>query len=207
MNPVDKRRLLAGGQTPNEGGRKLLNVGGGTSPHVKQFAEYHQDLLDIDKDVNPKYCLDATQMRENMPAEEYDVVHCSHCLEHFYLYQVDIVLKGFLHVLNADGFADIIVPSVQGVVKGMVERNLDIHDVWYRTGENMPVTFHDVLYGWHSAIYAGKPYYAHKCGFTAGSLSAALYDAGFRSIWVANKDLDLHAIAHKKEGVPCPSAT
>ena len=183
---------------------KILDVGGGGQDLPPKYSGWDHILLDVDADVKPDICIDAREM-QTLNSEEYDVVYSSHCLEHFQQHEVRQVLKGFLNVLNFDGYADIRVPNLTALFKEVHARNHELTDVWYRTSEGNPITFHDVLYGWGSAIYSGKPYYAHKCGFTAKSLHQALANAGFKSVWVANVGFDLYAIAYRKEGVPCPS--
>ena len=183
---------------------KVLNVGGGTSRISDQrYFGWEQRILDIDPAVNPDILLDAKEMN-TLEARSYDAVYCSHNLEHFYFHEVPLVLEGFIHVLKEDGFAEIAVPNLTNLFQEMHRHNLDIMDVWYRTGENNPITFHDTLYGWNAAMKGGNLYYAHKCGFTASSLHAECVRAGFKSVWVAEQGANLLAFAYKKEGVPCP---
>ena len=86
---------------------RVLNVGGGKGrtlpPH---FDGWDQTLLDIDPDTEPDILSDAREM-VNLPPSVYDAIYCSHCLEHFYKHDVPRVLKGFLHVLNDEGRAEL----------------------------------------------------------------------------------------------------
>ena len=184
---------------------RVLNVGGGSRIIPVKYEGWEQVLLDIDPTVEPDICCDARELfGKEEQKDRFDTVYCSHCLEHFYYHDVATVLKGFLYALNDDGYVDITVPNINGMFADMKSRNLDIHDIWYRTGENLPITFHDVLYGWNTAMKDGNLYYAHRCGFTPTSMSNALTIAGFGSVWVSDQNANIHAIAHKKEGVPCP---
>ena len=184
---------------------KVLNVGGSVAAMPARYDGYEKVLLDIDADVKPDLCFDAKDLRGRADLrEQFDVVFSSHCLEHFYRHDVAVVLEGFNHVLSAEGYVDIRVPDVGKLINHMRERNLSVTDTWYRTGDNQPISFHDALFGWNVAMSNGNLYYAHRCGFTSASLSTALAEAGFKSVWVAATGLDLHALAYKKEGVPCP---
>ena len=174
---------------------KVLNVGGGASRCLPpEYDGWEQDLLDIDPAVNPDICCDALELvNEDLHAGKYEAVYCSHNLEHFYAHQVLTVLFGFKAALKEGGFVDISVPNVKGLMQAMLQGNLDINDVWYRTGQGQPITFHDVLYGWSQAMSQGNLYYAHKCGFTAISLHKALSDAGFKNIVITETQSNLTA--------------
>lgn len=181
---------------------RVLNVGGGLNPALPaHFEGWDLDVLDIDPEVKPDICLDAREMK-TLPAETYDAVLCSHALEHFYKHDVPKVLAGFLHVLKPDGFAEIVVPSLTRLWEAMAKCSLDVSDVWYRTGNGVPITFHDVLYGWHHAMENGNLYYAHKCGFTMNSLSEALMKAGFAGVQIWDDASNLYARAYRTK--PCP---
>ncbi len=159
-------------------------------------------LLDVDPATEPDILLDAREIAA-LDSDPYDAVYCSHCLEHFYKHDVPKVLKGFLHVLKDEGCVELYVPNLTHLFHELQERCHDISDVWYRVG-SQPITFHDALYGWDVAMTNGNLHYAHKCGFTAMSLSGALYQAGFGTAWVKEEGINLHAFAYKKENIPCP---
>jgi hypothetical protein len=178
---------------------KVLNVGGGGSRKIPaQFDGWEQVLLDINPEVKPDVCLDAKEIG-TLPENEYDAVYCSHTLEHFYKHEVQIVLKGFLHVLKPGGFAEVSVPDIRKLMDELISRNHDIDDVFYRAEYNMPITFHDVLYGWGQQVSSGNVFYAHKCGFTALSLATALEKAGFGDILQSIHDSNIYMKAFKKE--------
>lgn len=182
---------------------RVLNVGGGKADMPTAYSAWDKVLLDINPDVEPDLCIDAKELL-NYDDGRFDSIYCSHCLEHFYRHDVPSVLKGFLHVLNDDGFAEITVPNCKALLDAVRAGNLCLDDVWYRTGEGNPITFHDTLFGWGQALKNGNYYYAHKCGFTPTSLTKELVDAGFKSVWIAAAGPNIHAYAYKKEGVPCP---
>lgn len=160
----------------------VLNVGGGPSRNLPpEYDGWEQHLLDIDPNVNPDICCDARELVNQDFADKYDAIYCSHNLEHYYQYEVPKVLAGFMHVLKSGGIAEIQVPNLTHLMQEFLSRNHDINDVWYRAGDQakMPITFHDVLYGWGGQLKEGNHYYAHKCGFTPLSLCDAVHKAGF----------------------------
>ena len=163
---------------------KVLNVGGGSRNLPPQYDGWEQDLLDIDINCKPDICLDAKELN-TLEANTYDAVYCSHCLEHFYAHEVPVVLAGFLHILKAGGFAEIAVPNIRSVMDELLAKNHDINDVFYRTGEGLAITFHDVIYGWGEQVSRGNTFYSHKCGFTPISLGSALKSAGFSEIYLS----------------------
>ena len=179
---------------------RVLNVGGGSSRSLPpQYKDWEQVLLDIDPDVKPDLCLDA-RLLSTQEAGQFDAIYSSHNLEHFYQYEVPTVLAGFLHVLKPGGVAEVQVPDIEALVRAYLSNNFDINDLWYRVGKvKMPISFHDVLYGWSGKLKEGNHWYAHKCGFTPLSLSTALNDAGFKDIGVAVDGMNIFSKGYK----PC----
>lgn len=174
---------------------KVLNVGGGTIRSIPAiFDGWEQHLLDIDAGVKPDIVCDARDMA-TLEGGQYDGIFTSHFLEHVYKHEVPQVLGGFRHVLKDDGFAYIVVPDINAWVKAYTE----LDDVWYESASG-PITFHDVLYGWHPAMSEGNLFFAHKCGFTERSLGNVLR-ALFPQVRLQRVGGDLHAIAYKR--TPC----
>lgn len=178
--------------------RKVLNVGGNSKaiaipPH---YAGWTHHLLDIDPRGAPDVLCDAREL-ETHTAESYDAVYCSHNLEHYYTHDVPRVLKGFLHVLRPDGFAEIRVPDIGALMRTVVERNLELDDVVY-VSKAGPILVRDVIYGYGREIAAsGQDFYAHKTGFTPAVLRKALAAAGFRQLAFANGELEVRVVAFK----------
>jgi len=165
--------------------RRVLNVGGGNKqiPIPECYGEWDHVLLDIDPTGNPDIVCDAREMYR-LEAEQFDAVYCSHNLEHYYKHDRGAVLAGFLRVLKPAGFADIAVPDVMEVMKRVVESAMDIDDVLYQSPSG-PITVRDVIYGHQAQIErTGVDFYAHKDGFSARSLQAALNEAGFGEVFV-----------------------
>ena len=178
--------------------KKVLNVGG-NSKQIQlppQYCDFKHVLLDIDPGVSPDIVCDARDL-PTLEAKQFDAVHCSHNLEHYYRHEVQKVLAGFLHVLKDSGFAHIIVPDINEVMRVTIERNLDIDDVLYQSDAG-PIMVLDVLYGYHQEIErSGLDYFAHKTGFTQKSLTNALQKSGFQKIYSGANNLEVHAFAFK----------
>lgn len=182
---------------------KVLNVGGNNKaigiPGVFEGWEHH--LLDIDKKGKPDICADA---RDLASMEEYkgnyDAVYCSHVIEHFYTHDVPKVLNGFFSVTGSHGFVWIACPNLKEVVKRVYEGNMELSDPLYRLSSGEPITSLDVLFGWGREIeQSGQDFFSHKTGFTVGSLSRAVYDAGFKHIKAQEVGLELLVVGFKNK--------
>src|SRR5450631_4013509 len=181
---------------------RVLNVGGGNKeiPIPACYCNWRHDLLDIDPKGKPDVVCDARELG-TLTASQYDAVYCSHNLEHYYKHDGAKVLKGFLHVLKPDGFAEIRVPDLNSVMKRVVESNLDIEDILYESPGG-PISVRDVVYGWAKQIEAsGVDFYAHKTGFTSRSLEALLRRSGFSKVYmfVQEEGFEIKAFAFKRE--------
>ena len=111
--------------------KKVLNVGGGNKaiPLPSQYQEFEHILFDIDPKGFPDIVGDARNLFV-LDGGQFDAVYCSHNLEHYYRHEVPTVLSGFLHVLKNGGFAHIRVPDIYAVMRIMLEKNLDIDDIF-----------------------------------------------------------------------------
>jgi hypothetical protein len=184
------------------GMKKVLNVGGNSKaiPLPPVYDGWEHVLLDIDPKGRPDVLCDARDML-GLPGSEYDAVYCSHNLEHFFQHDVRKVLLGFLHVMKPDGFAHVVVPDVEGVMRAAVQRNLDITDILGHSQAG-PIKVRDVIYGLESQIErSGQDYFAHRTGFSAKSLASALEAAGLSHVFVgANGDkFEITAFAFRSE--------
>jgi ubiquinone/menaquinone biosynthesis C-methylase UbiE len=181
-------------------GKRVLNVGGNSKeiPLPAAYADHEHILLDIDPKGSPDLVCDARRLDTLEPAQ-FDAVYCSHNLEHYYRHDVPRVLAGFRHVLKDDGFAHIVVPDVQEVMRVAVANGIDIEDVLY-TSPAGPITVLDVLYGYGVEIEkSGQDFYAHKTGFSRKSLLRALARAGFAKHFVQTGNLEIVVFAFKRE--------
>lgn len=180
----------------------VLNVGDGSKAIdvAAHYRGWQQLRLDIDPAGGADLVCDARLLDRQLPAEQYDAVYCSHNLEHYYPHDGARVLRGFIHVLKPDGFAEIRVPDVSQVIKDMMARGLDLEDELYVSPAG-PIRALDVIYGWQVEIVrSGQDFYAHKTGFTAKSLTKSLLQAGFGVVVLVAPiaTYELRAIAFKR---------
>lgn len=185
--------------------RRVLNVGGGskTIPIPPHYAAFEHMLLDVDAAGAPDVVCDARELA-TLPAAQYDAVYCSHNLEHYYRHDAPKVLRGFLHVLKPDGFAEIRVPDLHAVMRRVVQGNLEMNDVLYQSGMG-PITVQDVIYGHGREIEeSGRDFYAHKAGFTPRTLGASLEAAGFGPtfLFATPDNFETRALAFKTFPTP-----
>lgn len=186
---------------PRSSVKRVLNVGGGSKfiRIPKHYDGWQHDLLDIDPAGQPDLVCDARELTK-LNGGIYDAIYCSHNLEHYYRHDGLNVVKGFHHMLNETGFAEIRVPDLVQVVNALVERQLDLDDELYRSSAG-PISAHDVIYGLQTQIKnSGQDFYAHKTGFTSLSLIRMLKEGGFEKLFFVNDEpLALHAFAFKTE--------
>jgi ubiquinone/menaquinone biosynthesis C-methylase UbiE len=180
--------------------RKVLNVGGNNKKIAipKCFDGYEHLLLDIDPRGKPDILCDARKLNE-LEANQFDAVHCSHNLEHYYKHDVSKVLTGFKHVLKEDGFVDIWVPDLAALMKEVVERGLDVEDILYHSPAG-PIAVLDMIYGHAGKIAScGNDFFAHKTGFTAKSLRTRLHQHGFQWVFLATGKREIRALAFTRK--------
>ncbi|WP_411879210.1 hypothetical protein [Polaromonas sp. YR568] len=179
--------------------KSVLNVGGSKQiPIPSHFVGWKHDLLDIDPRGGPELVCDARELR-TLTGGVYDAVYCSHNLEHYYRHEGLNVVRGFHHMLNETGFAEIRVPDIAQVMKALRERELDLDDILYQSPAG-PISAHDVVYGLQTEIQeSGQDFFAHKTGFTPQSLRKILMDGGFPVVYVSTSQsvLAVHALAFK----------
>ncbi|MEA2711343.1 MAG: hypothetical protein QOF78_3944 [Phycisphaerales bacterium] len=182
--------------------RSVLNVGGGSRkiPIPEIYAGWLQVLLDIDPAGSPDIIMDAREMTK-LPKNSYDAIYCSHNLEHYHRHDAERVCRGFLHVLKPNGFADIRVPDVLGVMHAVVQRKLDLDDVLYVVDGLSPILVRDVLFGYHVEIErTGNDFFAHKTGFSMNTLGRMLVTCGFKTVHLgSDAALEIRAFAFKSE--------
>ena len=162
-------------------GRRLLNVGGGSKqiPIPPYYKGYEHHLLDIDASLRPEVLMDARTL-DNLEADCYDAVYCSHNLEHYYAHEVPMVLAGFSHIIKPDGFVDIRVPDLEGVIKHMVENKVGLDGDLYKAQNGRMIRPIDIFYGESFTIASScREYMSHKTGFSRATLVKALNKAGF----------------------------
>lgn len=177
---------------------KVLNVGGNSKeiPLPAIYDSWQQVLLDIDPKSGADIICDARDMLGIK--ERFDSVYCSHCLEHFYSFDVPAVLKGFKKVLNKTGFIYIRVPDLLEVIKNTVDKKIDLNETLYHSMAG-PITPLDILFGLQKEVKrSGQDFFAHKTGFSAKTMRQTLQEAGFKHINIAQRDLELIVFAGYK---------
>ena len=178
--------------------KKVLNVGGNSKaiPLPAQYEGFEHLLLDIDPKGEPDVLCDARELSK-LPHEQFDMIYCSHNLEHYYKHDVKRVLQGFWDVLKSGGGVHIIVPDIMAVMRATLDKSLDIDDVLYQSSLG-PILVSDVLYGYGKQIEeSGVEFFAHKTGFSQRSLTKALLQAGFGHIHVTEGSYSVTAVAFK----------
>lgn len=150
-------------------------LGGGHVPQM--FEPWRQIRVDIDPTVQPDVLADITDLSA-IPDATADALWSSHCLEHLYAHDVVVALREFGRVLKGDGFLCALVPDLQVVARMVAEDRM--HEVLYQSAAG-PITAHDVIFGFGSAIAAGRVSMAHHCGFTPSAMMRYLSAAGFTS--------------------------
>jgi SAM-dependent methyltransferase len=147
----------------------VLHVGCGGDPLPAWLSGYAETRLDIDPGQCPDVCASMLDMGE---IGAFDVVFCQHALEHVAPHEVPRALSEFRRVLKPGGHAIVFVPDLEGVTP--------TRDVILDTPAG-GVSGHDLFYGFAPALES-NPYMAHRCGFVAETLGAALDDAGFEAV-------------------------
>jgi SAM-dependent methyltransferase len=170
--------------------RSLLHVGCGPADPRKLppafFApgEWHEVRLDIDPGVAPDILGSITDMAAVATAS-FDAVWSAHNIEHLFAHEVPLALREFRRVLRPGGFALITLPDLQRVAELVAQDRLTEPAYVSPAGPIAPL---DMLYGHGAAIAAGNPFMAHRTGFTARSLEAALVAARFDSVRVVRDE-------------------
>jgi hypothetical protein len=185
--------------------RSVLNVGGGSKqiPIPGHYRGWRHVLLDVDPKGSPDLVCDARELTR-LPPAQFDAVYCSHNLEHYYRHHGQQVLRGFLHVMKPEGFAEIVVPDLKAVMRKVVNDGIELEDVLYRSAAG-PITVRDVIYGWGKQIESsGVDFYAHKNGFSPATLRQFVQDAGFGTVIVGERPEAFEMRALAFPGNPAP---
>jgi len=178
--------------------RKVLNIGGNSKdiPIPSQYNGWQHVLLDIDPRGTPDIICDARDLM-SLGGNEYDAIYCSHNLEHYYRHDVYKVLRGFVHVLKADGFAHVRVPDLDALMSIVAENKKDIDDFLYQSPAG-PILVRDVIYGYGVEIQrSGNDFFAHKTGFSPKSLTKILNECGFTVVYINVGNIEIEALAFK----------
>lgn len=144
---------------------RILHAGCGID-RLPAWLEGEEVRLDLEPAVKPDIVASFTDLGD---IGEFDVVYCSHALEHLYPQDVSAALKEFRRVLKPGGKVVLFVPDLEDVKP--------TEDVLY-VSPSGPITGLDMIYGFRPAL-RDFPHMAHHTGFTAQTMRYALEDAGF----------------------------
>jgi predicted SAM-dependent methyltransferase len=150
----------------------ILHAGCGNQPLPQSslFEGGKEVRLDIDPNNAPDIVASIDNLGDIGP---FDVVWCSHCLEHLHFYEAEQAMREFYRVLKPGGVCVIMVPDLEGI-----EPTEDM--VYYVDGAG-PITGLDMYYG-HRGYSSTNPYMMHKCGFVSQTLRGMFSRAGFTHI-------------------------
>lgn len=170
--------------------RTVLHVGCGMAdprklpPAFFVPGAWREVRLDIDPGVAPDIVGTITDMAA-VDSGSVDAVWSAHNLEHLHAHDVPAALAEFRRVLKPSGFALITVPDLQRAAALIAQDRLCEPAYLSPAG---PIAAHDMVFGHGAAIAAGNAFMAHRTGFTARTLEAALTYAGFAAVRVVRDD-------------------
>jgi len=163
---------------------RVLHAGCGGEP-LPDWIHGQETRLDIDPKLGPDVVANITDMGT---VGNFDIVYCSHCLEHLHHDDVGKALKEFHRVLVPGGQAVVFVPDLEDV--------RPTEDVVY-ISEAGPITGIDMFFGMRK-LSANNPHMVHRFGFIRETLKTELEKAGFQVLAVKRlSDFNLLAIGQK----------
>lgn len=170
--------------------RTVLHVGCGAADISRLPAEFfpreswREIRLDIDAAARPDILASITDMAA-VESGSVDGVFSAHNLEHLCAHEVPLALAEFRRVLRPGGFALVTVPDLQRVAELVAADQLAEPAYVSPAGPIAPL---DMIFGLRAAVAQGNAFMAHRTGFTARTLEAALLAAGFPLVRVVRDD-------------------
>lgn len=141
---------------------RVLHAGCGREPLPEWFPPCIETRLDANAACDPDIVASVTDIA--CESETFDMVYCSHVLEHVYPHEVHKVVSEFHRVLKPGGKAIIVVPDLEDAKA--------TEEVLYVSPAG-PITGLDLMYGMRDMI-EDNPYMAHHSGFVSDTLKQAL---------------------------------
>ena len=153
---------------------RVLHAGSGHEPLPAYLGDVAGDVvtLDIDPRCDPSIVGD---IRDLGDIGRFDVVYCSHAIEHLSWSDVDRALREFRRVLLPGGFLVVFVPDLEGV--------RPTEEVLYVSPAG-PICGLDMYWGHRGRVDAGDTAMMHRTGFVAETLEHKLRAAGFETVVV-----------------------
>lgn len=148
----------------------ILHAGCGNGKLPSWFTGHEEVRLDIDPACNPQIVASICSMGD---VGQFDIVYCSHVLEHLERWDVPKALSEFRRVVKPGGMVMVIVPDLHGAEP--------TEDVLYESPVG-PITGIDLIYGYGPDILTGNEYMRHRTGFVRKTLRAALEACGFADV-------------------------
>jgi predicted SAM-dependent methyltransferase len=162
---------------------RVLHAGCGTAP-LPEWLPGQETRLDIDPGVSPDITAPMTALGDIGP---FDIVYCSHVLEHMPPHEIEQALREIRRVLVPGGFLIVIVPNLANVAPNST--------VVYVSPAG-PITGLDMYYGM-ATLVQDNPYMAHKYGFVPETLRAFLARAGFEVKHLSDSNFNLMVTAQR----------
>lgn len=166
----------------------LLHVGCGpwhpeALPDIFDNQDWQEIRLDIDYRVQPDLVSSITDLsilEDNL----FEGVYSSHNLEHIYDFEVPLALAEFKRVLKPGGLLMLKVPDLQIAAEWVARGDLEDSPLYNSPAGDVPAIW--MFYGL-GTTQPGKPYMAHKTGFTEKSIQNKMIKAGFRDIKIVRR--------------------
>jgi predicted SAM-dependent methyltransferase len=149
----------------------LLHVGCGGDPLPEFLSLYAETRLDIDTSHDPDIIASMIDLGD---IGEFDIVLCSHALEHLHPEDVEIALSEFSRVLKKGGAVIIFVPDLEDIKA--------TDEVVYESTAG-PITGLDMIYGL-TKMTNDNHYMRHLTGFVSKTLSDCLTKSGFNKVTI-----------------------
>lgn len=146
--------------------KSFLHVGAGTASAPDWAKGFKETRVDIESTYAPDIVANMTALGD---IGQFDIVYCSHALEHLHPYDVEKALKEFHRVLNIGGCVIIFVPDLEDV------RPTD--EVLFESPAGN-ISGLDLMYGFRQVTQETE-YMRHLTGFMKETMQQALENAGY----------------------------
>ncbi len=181
------------------GQRLLLHVGCGQARLTDLPAGFQRGWqewrIDLDPDAHPDLIASFSDL-SLLPDACADALFASHVIEHLYWFEVPQALAEARRVLKPDGMLVLTCPDLQSAAAMIAEDRL--FETAYLSPAG-PITPFDIVYSYRPFVQRSPQTMSHKCGFTLTTLTQAVREAGFTSVYGLRRpeafDLWLLAVA------------